>query len=434
MAEPQGSEETSSREARKIAQKCQLLVKAETRARKKKISEILKKPEEVRTQEEVQILQQSPEVVADMQKRARRRDKLKEQLKEVEDPPELLYKKSCELSTAVLQARHLVVYTGAGISTAASIPDYRGPNGVWTMLQQGRPVETRSLTDAQPTVTHMALARLHQEGYVKYVVSQNCDGLHLRSGLPRNAFSEVHGNMYIEVCAECDPETEYIRLFDVTERTSLHRHVTDRNCHSCGEPLRDSIVHFGERSCLESPHNWEDAMDHAKKADTILCLGSSLKVLKRYSCLWGMTRVLHKRPKLFIVNLQWTPKDDNATLKINGKCDELMVLLMKKLGLEIPVYRRENDPIFKLAIPLLPDEHGSFSTCQLTLPTDATSLTTQHNSDSPTCNGEEKNTDQKDNSSYKPGWFGKGCAKRRNSAAKRRKSNTATSTSVKLSD
>ncbi|XP_019615627.1 PREDICTED: NAD-dependent protein deacetylase sirtuin-7-like [Branchiostoma belcheri] len=434
MAERQGLEETSSREARKIAQKCQLLVKAETRARVKKISEILKKPEDTRTKEEVQILQQSPDVVADMQKRARRRDKLKEQLKEVEDPPEVLCRKASELATAVQQARHLVVYTGAGISTAASIPDYRGPNGVWTLLQQGRPVETRSLTDAQPTVTHMALARLHQEGYVKHVVSQNCDGLHLRSGLPRQALSEVHGNMYIEVCTECDPELEYIRLFDVTERTSLHRHMTDRSCHACGEPLRDSIVHFGERSCLEQPHNWEDAMDNAKKADTILCLGSSLKVLKRYSCLWGKTRVLHKRPKLFIVNLQWTPKDDNATLKIHGKCDELMVLLMKKLRLDIPLYRRENDPIFKLVTPLLSDEHDSFSTRQLTLPTDTTSLRTQQESLSPTCNGNEKDTDQKDHSSYKPGWFGKGCAKRRSSTAKRRKSNTTTSTSVKLSE
>ncbi|MEQ2200179.1 hypothetical protein XENOCAPTIV_024397, partial [Xenoophorus captivus] len=56
---------------------------------------------------------------------------------------------------------------------AASIPDYRGPNGVWTQLQRGRTV--------------------------KHVVSQNCDGLHLRSGLPREALSELHGNMFIEV-------------------------------------------------------------------------------------------------------------------------------------------------------------------------------------------------------------------------------------------
>lgn len=64
----------------------------------------------------------------------------------------------------------------------------------------------------------------------------------------------------------------------MTERTRLRRHQTGRQCFECGAHLRDTIVHFGEKGCLEEPLNWQGAFDKAKVADCILCLGSSLKV------------------------------------------------------------------------------------------------------------------------------------------------------------
>lgn len=83
---------------------------------------------------------------------------------------------------------------------------------------------------------------------------------------------------HLQVCTSCSPVTEYVRLFDVTERTSLHRHGTGRRCNQCGAELRDTIVHFGERGTLEQPLNWKGAAEAARTADVILCLGSSLKV------------------------------------------------------------------------------------------------------------------------------------------------------------
>ena len=93
--------------------------------------------------------------------------------------------------------------------------------------------------------------------------------------------------IYLQVCEECDPQRVYWRLFDVTENTGLRRHCTGRTCHGCNGKLSDTIVHFGEKRELSFPQNWKAAFEHAKKADMILCLGSSLKVsrFETSSCL-----------------------------------------------------------------------------------------------------------------------------------------------------
>lgn len=323
-----------------------LCAKEERAANLRKVSTILQKSEDSRTNEDLKTLEECSNIIQEVQERMKKREALKKRLEEFEDPEDVLLQKCQILAQAIAQSQHLVVYTGAGISTAAKIPDYRGPNGIWTRLKEGKEIGDHDLSLAEPTFTHMALFELYRQKILKYVVSQNCDGLHLRSGLPRTALSELHGNMYIEVCKNCKPHREYWRAFDVTENTARYSHKTYRRCYVCNGALMDTIVHFGERGSLQWPLNWKGACKNAKEATTIICLGSSLKVLKKYPWLWQMDKPAKKRPNLYIVNLQWTPKDECANIKVNGRCDVVFKRIMNMLGIVVPKYDKAVDPIF----------------------------------------------------------------------------------------
>lgn len=121
------------------------------------------------------------------------------------EEPDAVDRKAQILVNQIIKSRHFIAFTGAGVSTsagklkcwedshilvsssecAAGIPDFRGPEGAWTLRAQGRQRTSKAVNTLQavPTPTHMALVELQNRGILKYLVSQNCDGLHRRSGM-----------------------------------------------------------------------------------------------------------------------------------------------------------------------------------------------------------------------------------------------------------
>ena len=120
-----------------------------------------------------------------------------EEVQEYFDSPEEILRKVKALAQLVRESEHTVAYTGAGISTSAKIPDYRGPQGVWTLRDRGEtPKMEVTLDQALPTKGHMALVQLKNEGAVKFLTSTNVDGLHRRSGFGAHEMSELHGYVF----------------------------------------------------------------------------------------------------------------------------------------------------------------------------------------------------------------------------------------------
>jgi NAD-dependent deacetylase len=92
-----------------------------------------------------------------------------------------------KLAEWMAQSKHLVVFTGAGISTESGVPDFRGPNGLWTRQEKGLPPPAKTdWTHIQPNHGHMAMVELQNVGKLEFLISQNVDNLHLRSGFSLN--------------------------------------------------------------------------------------------------------------------------------------------------------------------------------------------------------------------------------------------------------
>ncbi|MEW5313793.1 MAG: hypothetical protein WDW38_005330 [Sanguina aurantia] len=192
----------------------------------------------------------------------------------------------------------VMAFTGAGISTSCGIPDFRGPKGVWTLRKKKQPLP-QGITPfefAKPSFTHQAISALVACGKVVLVVSQNVDGLHLRSGVPRDKMAELHGNCFAERCTRCT--FEYLRPFSMETGVNL-------------------------------------------------VLGTSLQI-EPANEIPGITRDAGGR--MVIVNLQKTPKDRRASLIVRCRVDPVMALLMQELQIQVPPYTRTDSVIISHTI------------------------------------------------------------------------------------
>jgi len=327
--------------------------KTTQRLQRESLKKILAKEASERTEDEQALVDSSQEIIESIERSKRTRKLSQEHTEIYVDSESEIDAKCAQIGEMMRAAKYCIVYTGAGISTSASIPDYRGPNGLWTLLKKGVKVEAPDFAAVKPTVSHMVLKEMIDKHFIRYIVSQNCDGLHLRSGVGRDKLSELHGNCFIERCHECD--LELVRRFDVTQNSAYRKHATGRVCPECGiAPLNDTIIHFSEKLRDGLPYNWHLAVEAVNQADFILCLGTSLKVLKHYKCLWP--RGIRSKVNLCIVNIQWTPKDSMATLKVNAYCDDFMQRLAKLVDIKSEfAYEISRDPLFNYLAVDAPD-------------------------------------------------------------------------------
>jgi len=203
----------------------------------------------------------------------------------------------------IFEARHLVVFTGAGISTESGLPDFRGPDGIWTRQARGLPPKARAFSSVEPNAGHMAIAELQKLGKLSFLISQNVDNLHLRSGIPPDLLAELHGNAARLRCSHCEAQ------FD--KSSGLDR------CF-CGGKLVSSVVNFGQPLPQKE---LADSYWHSQNCDLFVVAGSSLVV----SPAADMPRVaLESGARLVIINQGETPFDQLAHLRFREGIGEVL--------------------------------------------------------------------------------------------------------------
>jgi NAD-dependent deacetylase len=222
-----------------------------------------------------------------------------------------LSRRITELARWLMEARYPVIFTGAGLSTDSGLRDFRGPDGLWTRRDKGLPTPEQNWTDVEPNAGHAAIFELQQIGKLAFLISQNVDNLHLKSGIKPDLLAELHGNLNKVRCLQCEFKMDRIE--------------GERTCPICGGKLKSTVVDFGD----SLPHkDLAESYDHSGRCDLFIVVGSSLVV---YPAAEMPQVALRAGAKLVIINQGETPYDTHAHLRFSEKIGEVLPPAVAKL-------------------------------------------------------------------------------------------------------
>jgi NAD-dependent deacetylase len=224
----------------------------------------------------------------------------------------------------IRRSEHLLIFTGAGISTGSGIPDFRGPQGIWKKRKpvyfddflasedsrieywEGKLEGWDAFRHAAPNACHLAIAQLVRSGRATGVITQNIDGLHVKGGVPEDRVTELHGTNAATVCLSCSKREDPAPAIDAFRA----RRATPR-C-ACGGLLKFATISFGQP--LE-PGTLARAAELTDAADAVLALGSTLSV---HPAAAFPLMAAGRGVPYGIVNQGETEQDAQATFKIDG--------------------------------------------------------------------------------------------------------------------
>jgi NAD-dependent protein deacetylase/lipoamidase len=234
-------------------------------------------------------------------------------------------------------AQRVVVLTGAGISTDSGIPDFRGPQGLWTKNPQAEKMATLQHYMADPEVRkrawknrletagrqpepnagHRALVTLEQQGKLHTLITQNVDGLHRQAGTSPERIVEIHGTMREVVCMACGERAPMERAL-----ARVRAGEEDPPCRSCGGILKSATISFGQSMV---PEDVARAQEAAESCDLLLAIGTTLSV---YPVAGVVPIARHAGARIVILNAEPTEMDHIADKVLRGSIGAILPRLL----------------------------------------------------------------------------------------------------------